>query len=188
MSYEINPCKSVRRSVQGSDCDINNMSDLCYGIARGYGKAYGRKIQTDLEGKCGELISEKKHTNGYSDCYMKRPSPPPDFYQTYRSFPHIFKYLNEKGDNNTVEIAYKKCCDMCRGSRFPNTCVNNCGLDAGAISSESVETYDDVTRDEYYKDNKREHPVVFFIGFVLVVVVVFLFMLVFIRGLMRKNI
>ena len=54
MSYKINPCKAVIEKVEDSNCDINTMNDLCYGVARAYGGAYGPDLQKKLEAQCAD--------------------------------------------------------------------------------------------------------------------------------------
>lgn len=75
MSFQINPCKAVTHKVKDSNCDINTMNDLCYGISRAYGNVYGSDLEKELDQKCADLINEKKCLLGRNSCNLRRPVP-----------------------------------------------------------------------------------------------------------------
>jgi len=139
--YKINPCKAVMQKIKNANCDINTMNDLCYGISSAYGDVYGSELKDKLDQQCAELISEQKCVLGKNDCYLKRPVPPPRFNQIPHFFPKLFK---ESKPGSNPQQSYETCCSMCDNSRYPNSCRENCRLDADAITtggSSSIEGY-----------------------------------------------
>jgi len=169
MSYEINPCKAVRQKLHDSDCDINTMNDLCYGISRAYRDVYGDDVGKSLDKSCADLISEKKCSNQQTDCYMKRPSPP----LIFNNIPHFFPKLLK--ESNKPRKSYEKCCSMCDNSRYPNTCKENCRTDADAVVMKphnyrkDNESYKESYKESDYKD---VNPVLFFMGYGVVIVMI----------------
>ena len=170
MSFEINPCKAVREKVQSANCDINTMNDLCYGVARAYGKVYGPKLKKKLEDQCVELITEKKCTNGHDSCYMRRPTPPPEFNQMDHYFPYLFK------KSKNVSDAFNKCSTMCQNTRFPNTCIDNCKIDASAIQpSGHIESFDHIPTKLSTNSNNITHTTIYISVSVIIVLIIILF-------------
>jgi hypothetical protein len=200
MSFEINPCRAVRKKVDISGCDINNMNELCYGISRAYGDVYGPEVRKKLDMQCAELISEKKCSNGDDLCYMKRPSPPVGFNQVPHYFPALLK------ESNNPKKAYEICCTKCVNSKYPNSCEENCRTDADAVVKKSNEDFvkkpnEDFVREQYddkkndekseepdYDAYKNAHPFLFFLGYGIVIVMIVILTWIFIRSLITNNI
>jgi hypothetical protein len=200
MSYKVNPCKAVGEKLRNANCDINTINGLCYEIASAYGDVYGSELKKKLDNQCREMISEKKCSLGYSDCYLKRPSPPPIWNQIPHYFPSLFK------EREDVNKAYKQCCNMCSSSKYSNECKEKCKLDADAIvKTPNVENYNENYNENYtkkvvsntadpnpnpdpdYEGYKDAHPFVFYMGFGIVVVMIMLLVIYFIRSLMAKK-
>ena len=207
MSFQINPCKAVMKKVKESNCDINTMNDLCYGISNAYGNVYGSKVKSELDKKCTELITKKKCVLGKNTCNLRRPVPPPFFNQIPHYFPRLLK------DTNDVDISYKKCWEMCTKDMNVNKCRENCKLEAYAVMLPHKEEYQNIRehihhkqeKEQYEKEEKEDkeeqedkeevdydgyekaHPVVFFLGFGVVVLMIFFLLWVFLQGLTIKN-
>lgn len=194
MGYKIDPCKAIGEKLRDADCDINTMNSLCYGIAKAYGDAYGPELEYKLKKQCQALISDKKCTLGYDNCYMRRPTPPPIWNQVPHYFPVLFK------DCEDVDTAYKKCVSMCGNSNNNIECMENCKLEADSVvKSSDIEHYDETYKQKDsgncgksddepdYEGYKDAHPFVFFMGFGIVVVMIILLVVYFIRGLLTKK-
>ena len=168
MSFEINPCQSVAKSVSTANCDINTINDNCYSICTSYGKVYGLDVQKKCEAQCRDMLSRKKKDIGKNNCDLLRPSPPPGWNQ----IPDFYaRLLAECGDKKK---AYKQCCTMCNNSRYYNSCKNKCKLDANAV----------VSLEPYYNDktNKKDkivkaYPVAFFAGFIVVLISILVYII-----------
>lgn len=124
MSYQINPCKAVNEKLshETSNCNINEMNNLCYSICNAFGNPDGCKDQ------CASMISSKKKMMGYDDCNKRTPYPPPIWNQISRPFPSLFREFG--GD---IDKAYNQCCKMAAKSQYPNSMREMCRLDASAV-------------------------------------------------------
>lgn len=163
---KISPCNAVMKRVKNTNCDINTMNDLCYGISSAYGDIHGSELKKELDRQCAELISEKKCVLGKTDCYMKRPVPPPIFNQV----PHFFpKLLKESGN---PQKAYNMCCSMCDNTKYPNSCKDKCNLDSDAVVVDKKPIV------ESYKHRRLPsrgcYSVMFCVGFAVVLPVIIL--------------
>jgi hypothetical protein len=189
MTFQINPCKAVMQKVKDSNCDINTMNDLCYGISKAYGNVYGSGLEKELDKKCADLITKKKCVLGRNSCNLRRPVPPPYFNQVSHFFPSLLKQYNDK------HKAYDQCCIQCKNNRYPNSCEENCRLDAGSVVPYTKEKYDESHKRKShnepdkvdYERYKNDHPVVFFIGFSIVTIMIVFLVWYFIRSLITKN-
>ena len=186
MSYKVNPCKAVRTKLRNANCDINTINGLCYEISSAYGDVYGPELKKKLDNQCREIVSEKKCSLGYSDCYLKRPSPPPIWNQVPHYFPALFKKSQDVGKS------FRQCCSMCSNSKYSDECIDKCSLDSYAIDrTPNVENYNDPAPDPDpepdYEGYKDAHPFVFFLGFGIVIVMILLLVIYFIRGLLTKK-
>jgi hypothetical protein len=200
MTYEINLCKAVKNHLAHSNCDINNMNNLCYEIATAYGKVYGSDVNNKLRSQCANMISEKKKELGYTDCYMRRPVPPPIFNQV----PHFFPQL--LAETNDPDKAYKRCCELANNSRHPITSHEYCKLDADALviphktpkpepkpSSKQYFTTEEYNHNKEHRHRHRhkvnyekyakKHPVSFYIGYTIVIIMILFLVYIFILSL-----
>jgi hypothetical protein len=199
MSLQINPCKAVMQKVKDANCDINTINELCYGISNAYGVVYGPEIKSELDKQCADLITKKKCVLGKNTCGLRRPVPPPFFNQVPHFFPALLK------QTNNVEKAYNQCCMKCTGDIYENECLDNCKLEAEAVVIQKKEGYRAVQKEDGYRENpygkkhhnhrekinydgyKNAHPVVFFIGFGFVTIMIVFLVWFFMRGLATKN-
>lgn len=188
MSFQINPCKAVMQEVNDSNCDINTMNDLCYGISNAYGNVYGHVLKSELNQQCADLITKKKCVLGRNTCNLRRPVPPPSFNQVPHYFPGLLKECNDVGK------AYEQCCMKCTGEKYENGCRENCKLEAEAVVNLKKEEY----RENYkhhkkhrekikYEGYKNAHPVVFFLGFGIITLMIVFLVWVFLRALTTKK-
>jgi hypothetical protein len=183
MSFEINPCQSVAKSVSTANCDINTINNDCYGICASYGNVYGPKVQEKCETQCRDMISRKKKDMGKNDCDLRRPSPPPGWNQ----IPDFYARLLASCGNQ--KKAYVQCCTMCNSSRYPNECKEKCQLDANAVvTSEHYEDkkhHNNNKKKYYYDKSMKAHPVLFFAGFAIVVVSICILLYFSLRALYK---
>lgn len=184
MSFEINPCQSVANRISRSNCDINTVTDDCYGICTSYGNVYGYQVQKKCEEQCRDMISRKKKDMGKSDCDLRRPSPPPIWNQV----PDLYARLLAEYGNK--QKAYEQCCNMCDSSRYSKSCKRKCQLDANAVVIS--EPYKNENKNKPPQDKKtnydnsmKTHPVAFFAGFSLIVVLISILVYFFFRGLYK---
>jgi len=124
---QIDPCKAVSKRVAKSDCDINTINNLCYGVCYSYGNVYGEDVKRACEQKCRAMISRKKQELGTNDCYKRQPSPPPQWFQVPDYFPEL---LSRTGD---AKVAKAMCIQQCKGGRLEGECIAKCTLNADAV-------------------------------------------------------
>ena len=130
-NFKLNPSNAINKSN-----NINTISNLCYEISSAYGKTFGEDVEKNLKSQCSEMISEKKHQMGLTDCYMKRPAPPPVWNQTSHFFPDLLKTLNDP------KKAYTQCCLEANKSKYPNESLDRCKLDyLTVVKPDTVENY-----------------------------------------------
>ena len=191
MSFQINPCKAVMQKVKDAKCDINTINELCYSISNAYGGVYGPELKSELDKQCADLITKKKCVLGKDTCGLRRPVPPPSFNQVPHFFPTLLK------QTNNVEKAYNQCCVKCTGGIYENQCRENCKLEADAVVIQQKEGYrenHDGGKKHHkhhrkkvdYDGYKNAHPVVFFIGFGSVTIMIVFLVWFFIRGLTKN--
>jgi hypothetical protein len=132
-NFELNPSKAVKKYLYGKDNNINTMSNLCYEISSSYGKTFGENVEKELKEQCAELISEKKHEMGLTDCYMKRPAPPPIWNQIPHFFPDLLNTLKDP------DKALNECISKSRKTKYPNECLNMCNLDYLTVNKKEKE-------------------------------------------------
>ena len=173
MNYKINPCKSVMKKVKNVNCDINTMNDLCYGISNAYGDVYGPELKDELDKQCADMISKKKCVLGRNDCNLQRPVKPPIFNRVPHFYPQLLK------DGNDHQQSYQKCVSLCDNTKFPNSCRDNCKLDADAVSVENIlQNKKHIIRkksvDGYNKNPSNCIWTIFMYLFVMVIVIVLL--------------
>ena len=184
MNFEIDPCKAVMTKMAFCNDDINTMNDLCYEISSAYGNVYGPDVEKKLNTRCVEMIADKKKELGYTDCYMKRPSPPPIFNQVPHFFPSLLYEMKDP------DKAYKKCCEMADRSRYPNTSLEYCRLDADAVVG-SVESYDressnrESSEEIDYEKYADKHPFAFFLGYMIVIFIILFLVYIFVYKLYK---
>ena len=186
MSFKINPCKAV---LEKGATNINTMNNICYETSSAYGRVYGPEVQKDLDSRCADMIVAKKNSMGKTPCSLRRPPPPPIFNQTPHFFPELLHKLNDPA------LAYQKCCEMSQSSSFPNTALENCRLDASAITNSNVENF--VNRDNMdhrrhkrsidYQKYAKAHPWEFFIGFASVIILILFFVYLFVKALGKRK-
>jgi hypothetical protein len=205
MHIEINPCKAVIKKLSQRGCDINTINNDCYNIANSYGRVFGEHVKEKCNQKCAELINEKKKEMGKNSCSLRRPSPPQIWNQVPSYFPEIFK------DSGDVKSSLEQCKDMCRNSRYPNSCLERCQMDSDAITLIKPPKKKDVKK-EYYDNSKddssnddddddndnddndvdfddnyrKDNPWSFFIGYFITSVIIIVIILLFVIFLYRS--
>jgi hypothetical protein len=183
MSFQINPCKAVMQKVKDANCDINTANDLCYSISNAYGNVYGSDLKSKLNKQCSDLITDKKRVLGKNTCNLRRPIPPVAFNQVPHYFPELLKQTNDPNK------AYLQCCNKCTGNKHENSCRENCKLEASAVERKEEYKKHHKHRKKHidYDGYKNAHPVLFFIGFALVTLMIVFLVWFFVRSLITKN-
>ena len=187
-NFKLNASKAVEQFLAETECNdvsnINTMSNLCYSISSSYGKTFGEDVKKKLESQCVEMISEKKHKMGLTDCYMKRPNPPPIWNQTSHFFPDLLQKLKDP------KKAYEQCCLEAQKSKYPNESLDKCKLDYLSIDSKDSKdskenylgNYDcDIDEDNNYSNNYSNNSSFLFwfihiLSILLIIVLIYYYM------------
>jgi hypothetical protein len=190
MNFQINPCKAVMEKVATSDCDINEINNLCYGVCNSFGRVYGADVRKKCDDKCADMISRKKKDLGTNDCYKRQPLPPPTWFQVPDNYPELLNMTQNP------KKAYEECCSMCEGCSLPNECREKCRLNAGAVvthekykANEKVESRRKIKhkRKVNYEKHEKKKPWVFLLVFSAVIVLMVLLVYMLVRVLYKDK-
>jgi len=150
MSFEINPCNAVlAKTTSENNCDINEINNLCYGICDAFNQPAG------CNDKCSSMIKEKKKQLGRDSCNLQRPKPPVEWNQIPHYFPRLLK------QTNNIQQAQSMCHDLCRDSRYPNSCIEMCNLDSMSVRDITPPSNKKKREKSKLKHTQNDPPIVF---------------------------
>jgi len=167
MNFELNPCIPVLAKAERDGCNINDMSDVCYGICSAYDNPTGCKD------KCKSLINEKKKALGKNNCNLTRPMRPVKWNQV----PHYFPRLLKK--TNNMQNASQMCYNLCEDSKYPNSCREMCDMDAMAVRTSSNNKQKN-TKQRFHNGSGESPNAYFWIGFVIMSIFMILILTAFV--------
>ena len=168
---EINPCKTCvdKLNRSGNGCNINSLNN-CYAdtLAAFSGSAHLSDISHNPN--YHQCMKNKLQTMDRDFCNFNVKTPP-----VWNQAPHYFPRLVESGAS--PKAALKQCMAMCKHDRmYPNECKEHCMTDYWAVENMEMGgrtgKHNHKHKDDgpSYNDYMKSHPVVFWISFTLVAI------------------
>lgn len=207
--FELNPCKACWEKYKSGECNINTINSCITETAAAFNgiPSNNSLINTPADKNWQECINNMIKAENKSPCDLQIAMAPV-FYQTPHYFPTLFV------SSGNPEQALSKCIEKCSEIKQNKlTCIQNCKTDHSAIQEKKekfipsrVEKYNNSvnskkyntitnTIEKYDKDNiyddypaGKEHPVIFWIVFSIVSILLSFFIVFFIRILRSTKI
>lgn len=185
--YYINPVKaSVEYCTIKGHNDLQDLNDACYGVCSAFsGTSDAWTVPQDCAGECKELLQQKKlQVYGLSDCDHHTPYRPVIWDSSPNYFPTLYtQYRN-------VDRARNECMKMCEGEQYPLECKNKCQLQSLAIveglKNKPDNSQNDIGNIPVFSKYERAHPVVYWIGFSVSLIVFLIILGLFIKNIINK--
>lgn len=205
-SFELNPCKACWEKYKSGGCDINTINSCVVETAAAFNGIPSNNsiINTPADKNWQDCIVKMMKAEGRSPCDLQLAMAPV-FYQTPHYFPSLF------AASGNPDQALSKCLNHCSGQNHNKiACMQNCKTDRAAVQEKkenfipenskipkledipdhfkpTVEKYDKGSVYDNYPAGKY-HPVIFWMIFGVVAVLLAFFVVFFIRVLMSKKI
>lgn len=182
----LNPCKACLDKFNSGDCDINNINQCCYDTLAAFnGSSSVNEIRNSPEAQnCIQCVTNSMKSVGRDRCDFQL-SPPPIWNNVQHYFPNLLQELKN------VKIAHKMCLSKCEKTPYPNQCKQNCDTDANAVEAFSPPTprpsQNNVKSNPTYNEISKSNPVPFYIGLIVISILLAFVIFMFVRSLYLKN-
>lgn len=204
MSYKINPCKACWEKYKNSGCNINTINSCVTQTAAAFAGFPSNNViaNTPAETNWEECMHKMMKAEGRNPCEFQLGMAP-----VFNQVPHYFPELLAESGN--PKKALQHCVEKCSCNKmYKNTCIENCMTDHAALQPVSnKESYhynkrpqlgpsmEDVDT-EYFDNSKfyknypeaKEHPMAFWIGFVIFALLLSCVLVLFFKALNSKKI
>ena len=186
MSFKINPAKAALTAYKNGNCGIQALNSACYGVCAAFkGSPNAWAIGDECAASCEQFVQElRKDFYGSTYCDHHAPNRPVLWDQSPSFFPTNFaKYKNVPKE---LAVSLKQC----ENTTYPESCKNKAKLESYAVEEMSAPSvvassnggnHDGVDFSKY----EKAHPVPFWIGFAVAVVLFVVFFIVLIRALKK---
>jgi len=186
--YNINPVKAAAKAYQKGDCGIHALNSACYGVCADFQDVitpWG--VSMKCQDQCEDFLEELRwqyYDSGY--CGHERPDPP----AIWKQVPALFPALYDK--NRNIRQSLAMCKKECEKTPYPESCKEKCDLDSYAVE----ETKEQHTNKEGYRSRhhssidfkkaEKKNPILFWIGFLIAVLIMVLFIYIVGTALVGK--
>lgn len=176
MSYEINPCKACWEKYKNSDCNINTINSCVTQTAAAFAGFPSNNVITNTlaDTNWEECMHKMMIATGRNPCEFQLNMAP-----VFNQVPHYFPELLI--GNGNPKKALQDCIVKCSSNKmYKNTCIENCMTDHSALQSitnrEPYHSNNPPQLNQKYFDNSKfyknypeakEHPIAFWIGFII---------------------
>ena len=161
MNFELNPCNSCMKhlSKKSDGINVNDVNNCCYKILGAFkGIDDVNAIRNLPEAKnCQMCVNNAINMVGKKNCSLDpkncslRVEPPALYNSSSHYFPDLLRQEND------INKAKNMCLEKCKGDYLKNECMENCILDANAVSSNTIESY--VPKKNVADENSEEEKI-----------------------------
>ena len=201
MAYEINPCTACWMKYQRGDCDINSLNNCLVSTAGAFSQFPSTNSirGTAAQDNWTQCINDKMTQIGRTPCDFQL-NMAPVFVQVPHYFPSLMAQLGDK------DLALKKAIEACSKSTYPAECKINCQTDYDAVIMMKPSVKPSVkpsakppyTKESYsespspgdfptYNQIAKGKPIVFWIAFSLMALLLAYSLVIFIIILMKPK-
>jgi hypothetical protein len=178
-NYNINPCKSAIYKCP-DDTDVNCRNNTCMEtLAAFMGASSINEIRNTPEAQnCVACMDNAIHCMGSNTCDLRLTLAP-----TFNQTPHYFPELLNK--TKDVKKAKDMCMNWCQDCKnCTNSCMENCNTDSMAVETfdkKKDESTPKTGKPDYRTTNPISFYTAFFIGTILFMFIIYLFIKVILQ-------